>query len=255
MSTYSVHTGSTKMLRKVPEITVIFWILKLLTTAMGEATSDFLVANFNPYLAVFLGAVALAIALFIQFKAKKYNAWIYWFAVSMVAVFGTMAADGLHIRLHVPYIYSTSAFAVALIIILIAWQKTEKTLSIHSVYTARRELFYWATVLATFALGTAAGDMTASTVGLGYFSSGLMFIGIFLVPAVLYYLFHVNEVFCFWFAYIITRPLGASFADWLSKPHSIGGLNWGDGHVAAYFSIAIFVLVAFTAISKIDTSQ
>src|SRR5580700_9752803 len=149
------------MVRKVPEITALFWIIKLLTTAMGEATSDFFVLNYNQYVAVVCGGIVLAIALAIQFSARKYVAWIYWLAVSMVAVFGTMAADGLHVQLGVPYIASTIFFAIILAIVFYAWQKTEHTLSIHSIVTTRREFFYWATVLATFALGTAAGDLTA----------------------------------------------------------------------------------------------
>ncbi|HEY1645043.1 MAG TPA: hypothetical protein VGF75_01505 [Candidatus Saccharimonadales bacterium] len=242
-------------MRKVPEITLMFWVLKLLTTAMGEATSDFLVANISQYLAVFVGAVMLVIALIIQLKAERYKAWAYWLAVSAVAVFGTMAADGLHIQLHVPYIASTIFFALVLSVVFVAWQKSEKSLSIHSIYTTRRELFYWATVLSTFALGTAAGDLTATTVGLGYFSSGLMFIGIFLIPVVLHFVFKVNEIFTFWFAYIITRPLGASFADWLSKSKAIGGRGYGDGHVAVWFMLAIIVGVIYISITKMDVKS
>jgi uncharacterized membrane-anchored protein len=240
----------TNMLRKVPEITAFFWIIKLLTTAMGEATSDFLVAKFNPYLAVFFGAVALAIALYIQFSVRKYYAWAYWFAVSMVAVFGTMAADGLHIQLHVPYIVSTLFFAIVLTIVFTAWHKSEKTLSIHSITTRRREVFYWLTVLSTFALGTAAGDLTATTVGLGYFTAGLLFAVLILIPAITFWITHKHEILWFWTAYVLTRPLGASFADWTSKSKSIGGLNYGDGHVAIVLAIVIFVLVAYLAVAQ-----
>jgi uncharacterized membrane-anchored protein len=235
--------------RKVPQITALFWIVKLLTTAMGEATSDFLVAKFNPYLAVFLGGIALAIALYIQFSARKYNAWIYWFAVSMVAVFGTMAADGLHIQLHVPYIASTIFFAIVLAIVFMTWHKSEKTLSIHSINTRRREIFYWLTVLSTFALGTAAGDLTATTFGLGYFTAGLFFCGLILVPAIVYYITRKHEILWFWIAYVLTRPVGASFADWTSKSRSVGGLNYGDGHVAIVLAVVIFILVAYIAIA------
>jgi uncharacterized membrane-anchored protein len=219
---------------------------------MGEATSDFLVAKFNPYLAVSLGGVALAIALYSQLSARKYNAWIYWFAVSMVAVFGTMSADGLHIQLHVPYIASTIFFAMVLTALFIIWQKSEKTLSIHSISTRRREVFYWLTVLSTFALGTAAGDLTATRFGLGYFTAGLLFCGLILIPAAVYYLTRKHEVLLFWMTYVLTRPLGASFADWASKSRSIGGLNYGDGHVAIGLSIIIFALVAYLAITRKD---
>jgi len=239
-------------LRKVPQITAFFWIVKLLTTAMGEAASDFLVAKFNPYLAVFLGGVALGVALYIQFSVRKYNAWIYWFAVSMVAVFGTMAADGLHIQLHIPYIASTLLFAVILTLVFIVWRKTEKTLSIHSINSRRREVFYWLTVLSTFALGTAVGDLMATTFGLGYFSAGLLFCGLILVPAIIYYITRKNEILWFWMAYVLTRPLGASFADWTSKSRSIGGLNYGDGHVAVVLAIVILIVVAYLAVTRKD---
>lgn len=242
-------------LRKVPEITAFFWIVKLLTTAMGEATSDFLVVKYNPYLAVFLGGVALAVALYIQFSVRKYNAWIYWFAVSMVAVFGTMAADGLHIQLHIPYLTSTIFFAVVLAVVFIVWYKSEKTLSIHSIDTRRREVFYWLTVLSTFALGTAAGDLTANTLGLGYFTAGLLFLGLILIPAIAYLVTRKHEVLWFWIAYVLTRPLGASFADWTSKPQSVGGLDYGDGHVAIVLTIIIIAFVAYLAVTHKDIKR
>src|ERR1039457_6447976 len=144
--------------RKVPEITVYFWIIKLLTTAMGESTSDFLVFRINPYIAVILGGIARVIALVLQFSVRTYVAWIYWLAVAMVAISGTMAADSVHLQLGGPYIVSTLFFGAALALVFICWYRTEGTLSIHSINTRRREVFYWATVMATFALGTAAGD-------------------------------------------------------------------------------------------------
>jgi uncharacterized membrane-anchored protein len=219
---------------------------------MGEATSDFLVHKYNPFVAVAIGAIALAIALTIQFKASSYVAWKYWLAVAMVAVFGTMAADALHIKLGIPYIYSTIFYAVALILIFVTWHKYEKTLSIHSIYTKRREFFYWLAVLATFAMGTAAGDMTATTLGLGYFSSGLLFIVIFAIPALAYWLFKINAVFAFWFAYIMTRPLGASFADWFGVPKRLGGLNLGRGIVSISLSLIIIAIVVYLSKSHKD---
>jgi len=218
---------------------------------MGEATSDFFVLRYNPYLVVVLGGIALLIVLIIQFSVSRYIAWVYWAAVSMVAVFGTMAADALHIQLHVSYALSTIFFAVILIAVFRLWHKSERTLSIHSINTRQREMFYWAAVLATFALGTAAGDLTPITLGLGYFSAGLLFGGLIAIPAVAFW-FGFNKIFCFWFAYILTRPLGASFADWMSKPQSIGGLGWGDGHVAVILTIIIIVFVAYLALSHRD---
>jgi uncharacterized membrane-anchored protein len=238
------------ILRKVPEITLIFWVVKLLTTAMGESTSDFLVFKINPYLAVFIGAFCLGIALWIQFTAKKYVSWIYWLAVSMVAVFGTMAADAIHIQLKIPFIVSTILFSIVLAAVFIFWFRSERTLSIHSINTKRRELFYWLTVLATFALGTAAGDLTATTLKLGYFSSALLFIGLITVPVVGYWLFGLNEIVAFWAAYILTRPIGASFADWLGKPKSIGGLGLGSGRIAILLTIAILTFILYISLSK-----
>ncbi len=238
-------------MKKVPEITVIFWIIKLLSTAMGESTSDFLVYQINPYVAVVLGFVGLIVALILQFWARRYIPWIYWLAIVMVAVFGTMAADVLHVVLGIPYWVSTAFFACILAIVFIVWYLSERTLSIHTIYPGRRELFYWATVCATFALGTAAGDLTASTLGLGYFPSLILFAVLFALPGLAYWLFGLNEVFAFWFAYVVTRPLGASFADWVGKPY-LGGLGWGDGRIALVLTILIIGFVGYLTITHKD---
>ena len=241
--------------RKVPEITIYFWIAKLLTTALGESTSDYLVFHFiNKYVAVMLGFVGFAVALAIQFYVRRYIAWVYWFTVVMVAVFGTMAADVLHIVVGVPYLDSTIFFSCVLAVVFVAWYLSERTLSIHSIVRPRREVFYWATVMATFALGTAAGDMTASTLGLGYFVSGLLFIGLILVPALAYWLLGLNAIVAFWFAYILTRPLGASFADWAGKPTSITGLGFGDGPVSLVLTMLIVAVVGYLAVSRKDVA-
>ena len=232
---------------KVPEVTVAFWITKVLTTGMGEATSDYLVFHMNPELAVGIGFVAFVAALAWQYFRRTYSTWIYWLAVTMVAVFGTMCADVLHVRFGVPYAVSSTGFAVALALIFIAWYASERTLSIHSIYTKRREAFYWATVLATFALGTALGDLTATTLHLGYLASGVLFTVIIFIPAVAYRWLHLNAIAAFWFAYIVTRPLGASYADWMGVPHSRGGLGWGRGPVALGLSVLIVGLVAYMA--------
>jgi uncharacterized membrane-anchored protein len=248
---------------KVPEITIFFWIIKVLTTAMGESTSDYLITIFNPAVAVVLVAIGIVIAFILQFSARRYVAWIYWFTVVMVAIFGTMAADVLHAVLGIPYIATTVFFIIALIIIFIAWYKSEGTLSIHSITTRRREGFYWATVLATFALGTAAGDMTASTLGLGFLDSGIMFAVLIALVLIGHYIVKAimgaehkhqsrNAVFAFWLAYIITRPLGASFADWMGKPISGGNLGWGDGMTSLILFIPILCLVGYMAWSRKD---
>lgn len=233
---------------KVPEVTLLFWIIKLLTTALGESTSDYLVRRFDPYLVVMAGFVGFVAVLVVQLRTKRYIPWIYWLTVVMVAVFGTMAADVIHVALGVPYQLSTAAFAIALAVILIAWFRTERTLSIHTITSTRRELFYWATVSATFALGTAAGDLLAYTAGLGFLAAGIVFLVIFALPGLGYRLFRLNAVFAFWFAYILTRPIGASFADWTGKSPQVGGLGWGDGPVAAALVVVIIGLVGYLTI-------
>jgi len=235
---------------KVPEITLIFWVIKVLTTAMGEATSDFLVYQVDPVIAVMLGAVGLAIAMALQLLVSRYRPAVYWLAVAMVAVFGTMAADVVHIGLGVPYAVSTVFFAGCLAAIFVAWYATERTLSIHSIYTARRELFYWATVMATFALGTALGDMTASTMRLGYYTSGVMFGILFVLPAIGYRFFRLNPILAFWTAYILTRPFGASFADWAGKERNLSGLGYGTGPVSIVLTVLIVILVGYLTLRE-----
>jgi len=218
---------------KVPAVTVGFWALKALTTAMGESASDFLVHAISPEAAVLLGFAAFCVAMTIQLRSRRYVPWVYWLAVCMVGVFGTMAADVLHVGLGVPYIASTIAFAVTLTAIFVAWHRTERTLSVHSINTRRREIFYWLAVVATFALGTAAGDLLAVTLHFGYLSAGLAFSGMILLPLAGYVRFRIDAVLTFWTGYVLTRPLGASYADWLSVPHARGGLDLGPGPVSA----------------------
>jgi uncharacterized membrane-anchored protein len=241
-----------RTLLKVPEISAIFWVIKVLTTAMGEATSDYLVHSQSRIVAVAIGGTVFVLALAVQFSVKRYVAWIYWLAVSMVAVWGTMCADALHIGLGIPYAISTAFFAISLAVIFAVWYRTEGTLSIHSIYTPRRELFYWTTVCATFALGTALGDMTAVTLHLGYFASGVMFSVLISIPAVGYLRLGWNAVFAFWFAYVLTRPLGASFADWLGIEHSRGGLALGRGSVAFALTVVIVGFVAYLTVTGRD---
>jgi uncharacterized membrane-anchored protein len=244
-----------RLIRKVPAITFLFWVVKVLTTAQGEATSDYLVHTIDPYIAVGLGALGITVALVIQLYVRRYIAWVYWFAVTMVAVFGTMAADAVHIELKIPYAISAAMCATGLVVIFALWYRVERTLSIHSINTRRRELFYWAAVLATFAMGTAVGDLTAYTFRLGFFTSGLMFTVAFAIPFVARRLLGLGEVVAFWFAYILTRPLGASYADWLGVPSSLGGLDYGRGTVAIALTLAIVVLVAYLGVTKVDVER
>lgn len=240
---------------KVPEITALFWIIKVLTTGMGETTSDFFVRNFDPIVAVLVGFVVFVAALILQFAMKRYIPAVYWFAVVMVSVFGTMAADVTHIVLGVPYFASTAAFAVALAVIFLVWHRVEGTLSIHSIITPRREAFYWATVLVTFALGTAVGDLTATTLHLGYFASGIVFALVITIPAIAFRFFSLNAVGAFWFAYIVTRPLGASFADWMGVSSARGGLAWGTGAVSLAIAAIIIALVAVLGVRSTRESR
>ena len=250
----SGRAGAEWALARVPEVTVAFWITKVLTTGMGETTSDFLVTHMEPALAVVLAGIALAVGLLLQFRARRYVAWVYWLAVVMVSVFGTMAADVVHIGLGVPYLISTAGFGVALTAVFVLWRSSEKTLSIHSITTRRREVFYWATVMGTFALGTAAGDLTARTLGLGYLASGALFAVLIAVPAVAHWRFGLNATAAFWWAYVVTRPLGASFADWTALPPGRGGLGLGTGPVSVALSIAILGCVLYLGIRRRETS-
>ena len=239
----------------MPLILVYFWIIKLLTTAMGEATSDYMVRTINPVTAVLLGFTGFAIAMVLQLRAKRYVAWIYWLAVAMVAVFGTQAADVLHIKFHVPYAASTAFYAILLTVIFIVWYRVEGTLSIHSIRTPRRELFYWATVLATFALGTATGDLTARTLNLGYLTSGIWFSVAFAAVAVAHWKFGLNSILAFWICYVLTRPVGASFADYVAFPHSVGGLGVGHGPVALFLTFLIVIFVGYLAVTRKDVEE
>jgi uncharacterized membrane-anchored protein len=230
---------------KVPEVTAVFWVTKVLTTGMGETASDYLFLHLDPVLALAIGVVGLVVALVLQFRARRYMPWIYWFAVVMVAVFGTMVADVARYGLGVPFLASAAFFLALLAVIFIWWYAREKTLSIHSIHTPGRERFYWATVLVTFALGTATGDLTATTLHLGYLASGVLFAVVIAVPLVAHRWFRLNSVLAFWFAYIITRPLGASFSDWLALPTATDGPHWGTGPVTLALTAAIIALVGY----------
>ncbi|WP_030744020.1 membrane protein [Streptomyces sp. NRRL S-31] len=237
---------------KVPEVTVYFWIIKVLTTGMGETASDLLAHVLGPIPAVGLGGAGLVVALAAQFAVRRYVAWVYWTAIVMVSVFGTMAADVLHVGLGVSYALATPFFLAALAAVLVLWYRSEGTLSIHGIRTRRRETFYWAAVLATFALGTAAGDLTA-TIGLGYLGSAVLYAAAIAVPAVAHRWGGLNAVAAFWAAYVLTRPLGASVADWMAVGGGRGGLGLGLGPVTLSWTVAILGFVGHLAVSRKDT--
>jgi len=235
------------LLSKVPEATAVFWVIKILTTGTGETASDF-IGNSPVPVAVALVAVtaiALITALVLQFRTDRYVAPIYWFAIAMISVVGTMLSDGSRIALGITFFASTISFVLTLIIVFTLWYRRERTLSIHSIYTRPREIFYWSAVIATFALGTSAGDWTAMSLNLGFLGSGLMFIAIILLPLAAHKILGMNPVLAFWAAYITTRPLGASFADWMAVEKDRGGLGWGTGPVTLVLSIVILAFIGW----------
>ena len=249
----AVSTGARRAAIKVPQITLIFWVVKLLSTGMGEAAWDWMDQSLGQTLALVLSGTALVAALVAQFVTPRYNTWVYWTAVVMVSVFGTAVADVMHNQFGVPYTVSTTVLLVAAIAMFALWYATEKTLSIHSVRTRRREAFYWAAILLTFALGTAAGDWTAGTLNLGYFPSGVLFLIAFLLPAAAYRWLGINAILAFWLSYIVTRPLGASFADFLAGPDWRGGLSLGFPPITVVMTVMIVAALAY--LSKTGQDQ
>jgi uncharacterized membrane-anchored protein len=238
---------------KVPlRITTLFWVTKLVSTAMGESLADWLDGNRHLLIAGVGGVVALAafiVSLRLQFRTTRYVPAVYWFAVAMVATFGTMVADGLHQFLGAPFWATTLFYAIVLAVIFWRWRACEGTLSIHSITTRRRETFYWATVLATFALGTAAGDWTGDSLGLHYLPSAILFAAVITLPAIGFAL-GANSVAMFWFGYVITRPLGASVADYLDFTKARHGLGIAHPVVWGSLAVVMIVLVAVLAVAN-----
>lgn len=239
---------------KVPEVTLYFWIVKLLTTAAGEAVSDFLVNDWNQYLGVMLGFVVFAAAMFLQLRSRTYSTWLYWTAVTMVAVFGTMCADVMHVVIGLPYTASFILYAVLLAATFTAWHRSERTLDIHSIRTRRREIFYWLTVVFTFAMGTAVGDLTATTIRLGFLGSAFLFLAALGVPLIAWRL-GANAVATFWIAYVLTRPVGASFADYFGMPKNISGLGLGHAPVSAVLLVLVVIGIWFLKASGRDRQR
>jgi uncharacterized membrane-anchored protein len=236
---------------KVPEITFLFWVVKIMTTAGGEALSDYLALG-SKVTGAAIETLFLVVGLVWQFRTRRYVAAAYWFLAYAIATFGTGVSDTLHLVVGIPYAGTTIGWAVVLALVFWRWYRSEGTLSIHSITTRRREGYYWTVVFATFALGTALGDFTATALGLGYLASGIMFGLIILIPAVAWARFGLGSVAAFWFAYVVTRPLGASFADYFGKPHSMSGAGFGDGRTAVVAAIVTAVLVAYLAVTRHD---
>lgn len=242
-----------QMLNKVPEVTLYFWIIKILCTTVGETAADFLNTNLNLGLtgtSLVMGAL-LIVVLFFQFRAKKYVPPIYWLAVVLISVVGTLITDNLTDNFGVSLETTTIVFAICLAITFAVWYAYEKTLSIHSILTTRREAFYWLTILFTFALGTAAGDLTAEKFSLGYLVSALIFGGLIALVYIAHR-FKLNAVLAFWIAYILTRPLGASIGDYLSQSHDDGGLGLGTTVTSAIFLVLILGLVIYLTSTRRD---
>jgi uncharacterized membrane-anchored protein len=239
------------MLNKVPQISIFFWIIKIMATTIGETGADFISVTLGLGLGLtsVLMAVLLAGVLGVQLRAQRYIPWFYWVTVVLVSVVGTLITDNLSDNLGVSLIVTTSVFAVALAATFLLWHRSEHTLSIHSIVTRRRELFYWAAILLTFALGTAAGDLTAERLALGYFPSVLIFGGLIALVTMCFYARQLNAVPAFWMAYVLTRPLGASLGDLLAQPHAQGGLGLGTIATSAVFLVVIVGLVAFLTLA------
>jgi uncharacterized membrane-anchored protein len=241
----------TALIKVQPTITLLFWIAKLATTAFGEAFSDYVF--FNDYLtqgvAMLIGLGLLAICLVLQFRARTYRPVVYWLAVTAVSIFGTMSADFLNKDLGMPFWASTALLLVLQSAVFVVWYRSQRTLSIHSIDSRPRESFYWLTVVFTFALGTAMGDFVSTTLGFGTAASTVIFLVVIAVPVVAWRWLRLNSVIAFWFAYSVTRPLGASFADWLGVPAPYGdGIQWGTGVASIIFGVLLVAVIAIIAL-------
>ena len=236
-----------KLLNRVPEITLFFWVIKIMATTVGETAADFLSFTMGWGLIHTSYAVSalLMLALLVQFKLKRYVPVSYWLVVVLVSVVGTLITDNLVDNVGISLVTITVIFSIALAAVFALWYSSEKTLSIHSIYSARRELFYWAAILFTFALGTAAGDLVAEHLAMGYALSAVMFGALIAVITLAYYRFKLNAVLAFWLAYILTRPFGASMGDFLSQPTTAGGLGLGTVGTSSAFLVAIIVLISY----------
>ena len=245
------------MLNKVPEVTLYFWIIKIMATTVGETAADFLIFNFHLGLTLtsIIMGVLLVGALLLQLWKRRYVPPIYWVAVVFLSIFGTLITDNLSDNFGVALTTTTAIFSVALAATFAGWYASEKTLSIHSIFTTRRELFYWLAILFTFALGTAAGDLVAERMGLGYGISALIFAAIIAAVALAHYALKFNAIWAFWIAYVLTRPFGASCGDLLSQDKANGGLGLGTVGTSALFLTVILALVSYLTISRRDVIE
>src|SRR3954463_13423236 len=247
-----------QMLNKVPEITLYFWVIKIMCTTVGETAADYLNENLGLGLTntTIVAGVLLIVLLVVQFRLRRYVPGVYWSVVVVISVFGTLITDNMTDRYNVPLTTSTIVFAVVLAVVFAAWYASERTLSIHSIVTTRREAFYWLAILFTFALGTAAGDLSAEKLDLGYAVSIAIFGGLIALVAVAHYGFGLNAVLAFWLAYILTRPLGASIGDEMSQnSHKYGGLGLGTSGTSYIFLGCILALVVYLQVTRRDATE
>lgn len=242
------------ILNKVPQVTVWFWIIKVMATTVGETGADLITVNLGMGLAFTSWAMSLVFlaALAVQLRATRYRPPLYWLTVVLISIVGTLVSDNLVDGMGISLVTTSIAFAIILAIVFTAWYGSQRTLSIHTIVTRRRELYYWGAVLFTFALGTSVGDLLAERLDLGYLQAALAFAAAIGVVALLYYGLKANEVFCFWVAYILTRPFGASLGDWLAKPGLAGGLGLGTVNTSLVFFAVIACVVAYLTITKAD---
>jgi len=250
----NTRSQTARVLNKVPQVTIFFWIIKILATTVGETAADFLGVNLGLGLTVttVLMTVLLGISLVFQFRAKGYMPGIYWLSVVLISIVGTLITDNLVDNFGFSLGKTTAFFAIAMFVTFGAWYASEKTLSIHTIITAKREAFYWLAILFTFALGTAAGDLLAEGLNLGYWKSALLFAALIGAVAIARFQFHLNEILAFWTAYVLTRPLGASLGDYLSQPVVKGGLGLGTTVTSAIFLSAIAGVVIYLAKTHTD---
>ena len=243
-----------EMLNKVPEVTFYFWVIKVLCTTVGETASDNLSDNVGLGLTntSYITGTVLLVVLFFQFRLRRYVPAVYWLAVVLISIVGTQITDNLTDNAGVSLVTTTTVFSVVLTLVFAAWYASERTLSIHTIYTTRREAFYWLTVLFTFALGTAAGDLIAERLSLGYWKSALIFAGAIAIVFLAHLRFGLNAILAFWIAYILTRPLGASIGDYLSQARADGGRGLGTTTTSIIFLGTIVAVVAFLTVSKRD---
>ena len=237
---------------RVPAVTADFWLIKLMAVTMGETAADYLAVNlgFGLTATSLIMATVLIGALALQFGQKRYVPWSYWLAVVLISIVGTLVTDNLVDNFHISLISTTIGFTVALAATFAVWYASEKTLSIHAIFTTKREAFYWLAILFTFALGTAAGDMVAEKFGLGYLSTGVLFGMIIASLAAGYFLVGLDAVLGFWLVYIFTRPLGASFGDLLSQPIKFGGFGLGTIITSVLFLTAIVAIVGYMSVTR-----